>query len=89
MIDIINTLCEKWEALIIAMGFGVEIILSLATLTILILEYYYDKGYNESRYKKKKITKHKVKVVIDSDGNARIAESPNDIDINIVHEGKV
>lgn len=67
---------------------GSELIVGLATLTILVLEYWYDKEWNESKSKRRKITKNKVKVVIDKEGNARIAETPKDIDISIEHEGE-
>lgn len=65
-----------------------ELIVGLATLTILVIEYIYDKEYNEKKHKKRKINKDRVKVVIDSDGNARIEEAPKDIDVAIEHEGK-
>lgn len=67
---------------------GSELVVGLATLTILVLEYWYDKEWNESKSKRRKITKNKVKVVIDKEGNARIAETPKDIDISIEHEGE-
>lgn len=85
----LNTLCSTWEPLIIAAGFSTEILLGIATLTILVFEYIYDKQYNEAKYKKRKMSKHRVKVVIDSDGNARIAEAPKDIDVSIEHEGQL
>ena len=88
MFDELNLICNSWEPLIIAVGFGTEILLGIATLTILIFEYIYDKQYNETKYKKRKTSRHKVKVVIDADGNARIAEAPKDMDIQIEHEGK-
>lgn len=88
MLGELNLICSSWEPLIIAAGFGAEILLGIATLTILVFEYFYDKQYNETKYKKRKSSKHKVKVIIDADGNARIAEAPKDMDVSIEHEGK-
>jgi len=64
-----------------------SVVLELATLGILIAEFKYDKAYNESKSKKRARSKNKVKVIIDSEGNARIAQSPNNVDVSIEHEG--
>lgn len=52
---------------------------------ILTLEYFYDKEIEEK--KTRRVTKRKVKVVVDKEGNARIAEAPKGLDISIEHEG--
>lgn len=88
MIENLNSYLEHWYPLYWSIIFVVEMFLGMATLGILVVEYIYDKSYNETKYRKRKITKHKVKVVIDSDGNARIEEAPKDVDIQIEHEGK-
>ena len=59
-----------------------------ATLGILIIEFIYDKELNENKKRKKKINRDKVKIEIDPDGNARITESPKDLDVSIDHIGK-
>lgn len=64
-----------------------ETIVGVATLTILVVEYIYDKEWNETRSKRKKVNKNRVKVIIDNDGNARIAEAPKDLDVSIEHQG--
>lgn len=56
--------------------------------TILTIEFFYDKEIEESKKKKRKITKHQVKIVVDKEGNASIAEAPKGVDISIEHEGK-
>lgn len=65
-----------------------ELLVGLATLTILLIEYRYDKEYNETKYKKRVRSKNKVRVIIDADGNARIAESPKNVDVSVEHEGE-
>jgi hypothetical protein len=67
---------------------GSELVVGLCTFVLLILEYIYDKEWNENRARKRRVTKNKVKVIIDKEGNARIAESPKDVDISIEHEGE-
>jgi hypothetical protein len=80
----ISTNEPLWLFIILA----AELVVGLATLTILIIEYNYDRAWNESKSKRRRITKNKVKVIIDKEGNARIAETPKDIDISIEHEGE-
>lgn len=84
----INNWLSHWEPMWLFLVLFVEMVVGIATLTILVLEYFYDKQYNETKHQKRKASKHKVKVVIDADGNARIAEAPKDIDVSIEHEGK-
>lgn len=67
---------------------GSELIVGLCTFVLLVLEYIYDKQWNETRNRRKKVSKHRVKVVIDSEGNARIAEAPKGLDVSIEHEGE-
>jgi len=67
---------------------GSELVVGLCTFVLLVLEYIYDKQWNETRNRRKKISKHRVKVVIDSEGNARIAEAPKGLDVSIEHEGE-
>ena len=67
---------------------GSELVVGLCTFVILILEYIYDKEWNETKNKRKKVSKNRVKVVIDAEGNARIAEVPKDLDVSIEHEGE-
>jgi len=60
-----------------------------ATLWILVLEYFYDKEViEEEKHHKRKTTKKKVRIEIDEDGNARIAEAPKSINVSIDHLGK-
>jgi hypothetical protein len=84
MLNWINANEPLWLFIILA----AELVVGLATLTILLIEYHYDKEWNETKSKRKKTTKNKVKVIIDKEGNARIAETPKDIDISIEHEGE-
>jgi hypothetical protein len=65
-----------------------ELIVGLATFAILIVEYFYDKSKDDNKLKRKKTTKSRVKVVIDSNGNAQILEQPKDVDVSIEHEAK-
>jgi cell division protein FtsI/penicillin-binding protein 2 len=65
-----------------------EALIGLATLTILVIEYIYDKQWNETKNKKKRTVRNRVKVIIDPEGNARIAEAPKDLDVSIEHEGE-
>jgi len=82
-----NEWCLKYEALIIFWGFSIEIILGLITATILIIEYFYDKAVEESKAPRRKRSK-RVKIVIDADGNASIAEAPKNLDISVEHQGE-
>lgn len=75
------------EAVIILFGFLLEIVLSTAMLAILVLEYFYDKEIEESKSKHRKRSK-RVKILIDSDGNATIAEAPKGLDISVDHQGE-
>jgi len=84
MIEWINANEPLWLFLLI----GAELVVGLYTAILLTLEYFYDKSYNEKRNRRKKTTRNKVKVEIDRDGNARISESPKDIDVSISHLGK-
>lgn len=67
---------------------NIEIVLGLITSIYVIREFYYDLAFNESKSKRRRANKHKVRVVVDSKGNTRIAEAPKDLDISIEHEGE-
>ena len=84
MLNWINANEPLWLFIILA----AELVVGLATLTILVLEYWYDKEWNESKSKRRRITKNKVKVIIDQEGNARIAEQPKDVNVSIEQEGE-
>ena len=88
MLEQINALLEHWYPLGWSVIFIIEMFVGIATLGILVVEYVYDKEYNEKKHKKRKATKDKVKIIIDAEGNARIAEAPKDIDVAIEQEGK-
>lgn len=88
MLENINSWLEHWYPLYWSIIFVIEMLLGMATLGILVVEYIYDKEYNEKKYKKRKVNRDRVKVVIDAEGNARIAEAPKDLDVAIEHEGK-
>lgn len=88
MLEVLNSYLEHWYPLWWSIVFVVEMFLGMATLGILVMEYFYDKEYNEKRKKKRKVSKSRVKVIIDAEGNARIAEAPKDLDVSIEHEGK-
>lgn len=83
MLNWINNNEPLWLFIILA----AELIVGLATLTILIIEYYYDRDIEESKKQKRKKSK-RVKIVIDSDGNATIAEAPKELDVSIDHTGQ-
>jgi hypothetical protein len=55
---------------------------------ILTAEYFYDARIDDAKKKRKKITKNRVKISIDSDGNATVLESPKNLDVSIDHLGK-
>jgi hypothetical protein len=63
--ELINAWLEHWYPLYWSALFVLEALLGIATLSILVVEYRYDKNYNEKRLQKRKVTKHKVKVVIE------------------------
>jgi hypothetical protein len=84
MLNWINTNEPLWLFIILA----AELVVGVATLTILIIEYHYDREWNESKSKRRRTNKHKVRVVVDPEGNTRIAEAPKDLDISIEHEGE-
>ena len=67
---------------------NIEIILGIGTFIYVCREFHYDAAKDEAKSKKRKPSNHKVKVVIDADGNARIEEAPKDLNISIEHEGK-
>jgi hypothetical protein len=61
-------------------------LLGIATLSILVIEYYYDKEVEESKSHKRRKSK-RVKIVIDDDGQAVIMEQPKGLDVSIEHKG--
>lgn len=65
-----------------------ELLIGIATFVILILEYFYDAKIEEEKKLKRRVNKKKVKIVIDGEGNARIAEAPAGLDVDISHEGR-
>jgi hypothetical protein len=81
MLNWINLNEPLWLFILI----GSELLVGLATFAILLIEYFYDKDVIEK--KKKKVTKNKVKIIIDKDGNATVAESPKGVDISIETKG--
>lgn len=85
--DGINTLLEHWEPLWLFLVLVIEAIFGLYSCVILTIEYFYDAKIVEEK-KRKTTTKNKVKVVIDSDGNATIEQAPKGLDISIEHKGE-
>jgi hypothetical protein len=81
MLNWINLNESLWLFILI----GSELLVGLATFAILLIEYFYDKDVIEK--KKKKVTKNKVKIIIDKDGNATVTESPKGVDISIETKG--
>lgn len=75
------------ESLVIFWGFTIEIILSIVLIAIALLEFFYDKNIEESKQHRRKKSK-RVKISIDSDGNASILEAPKGLDISVDHEGE-
>jgi len=63
-----------------------EITLAIITLIFIIKEFYYDAAKDKKRHVNKKAKR--VKVIIDSEGQATIVEQPKGLDISIEHEGK-
>lgn len=75
------------EALVIFWGFAIEILLSIVLIAIALLEFFYDKNIEESKQHRRKKSK-RVKIVIDADGNASIAEAPKGLDVSVEHKGE-
>lgn len=81
----LRTYVDVWLFYVLAF----EGIFSLGSFIILIVEYFYDKEIEESkRQRKRRHKKNRVKIVIDSDGQAVIEEAPKGLDIAIEHEGE-
>jgi len=84
---VLEQFATQHEALVIFWGFALEIILSTSMLAILVLEYIYDKNIEESKQTRRRKSK-RVKIVIDADGNAVIAEAPKGLDVSVEHKGE-
>lgn len=83
-----NEWLAHWEPIWLFSILTIEMLLALYTAVILTLEYFYDAKIEEEKKHRKRITKNKVKVVIDSDGQAHVAEAPKTIDVTIEHLGE-
>jgi len=83
----LNAWLEHWYPLYWSIIFVIEMLLGIATLTILVIEYYYDKEVEESKSHKRRKSK-RVKIVIDDDGQAVIMEQPKGLDVSIEHKGE-
>jgi len=86
MLHEINGYLEHWYPLYWSIIFIIEMLLGIATLSILVIEYYYDKEVEESKSHKRRKSK-RVKIVIDDDGQAVIMEQPKGLDVSIEHKG--
>ena len=87
MINGCRIFLEHYEPIWLFAVLFFEAIISALTLTILIIEYLYDKELEESKSKRRRINKRRVKIIIDKDGQASITEAPKGLDIDISHEG--
>lgn len=82
-----NLWLEHWEPLWLAAVLFAELFVGLLTLTILVVEYLYDKEVEEKKSKRRKVTKKQVTISIDKDGQVKILECPKGIDVSVDHEG--
>jgi len=82
-----NTWIVNHEAIWLFWLIGSELIVGLATLTILILEYFYDAKIEESKHKRRH-SSNKVKVVIDKHGHGSVTEAPKGMAVSIESEGQ-
>jgi hypothetical protein len=80
-----NSWIAQYEAIWLFWILAAELVVGLFTLTILLIEFFYDKAVIENSSKKTKRTKkHKVVVKLEN-GQAYISEQPKDIDVVIEH----
>jgi len=87
MLEQFNIWLYHWEPFWLAGILFFEGFVGILTLTILVIEYFYDKKLEESKSKKRKKSK-RVKIIIDSEGNASITEAPKGLDISVEHQGE-